>query len=73
MSANARLFLSNGTLCRETGHVYTGGAAKEFSLGTNYSGCALPSAYYGWSVTGAWNGGGYNYYYAPQSPWVNGV
>lgn len=73
MSVNARLFLSNGTMCKETGHIYTSGAAKNFSLGTSSSGCVLPSSYYGWSVTGAWNGSGYSYYYAPKSPWVNGV
>lgn len=73
MSANARLFLATGELCKQTGHIYTGTWSSNFAVVTQGSGCAYPSAYYGWSVTGAWNGSSYNYYYAPQSTWVNGV
>lgn len=69
IAANGRKF-KNGALCSQTGYEFNASAADGLGALT-WGGCGA-GVYYSYGTIAAWNGSGYNYYYSPKSPSLNG-
>jgi len=70
MGVDARKYV-NGRLCAETGYLYNG-ARNDYQTALEHRVRCGAGVYYSWGVIAVWNGGGYDYYYSPRSPNLNG-
>lgn len=68
MGADARLFTSTGALRAESGYRFTSGAANSTTVPVQST---THGTYYRYGISAAYNGSGYNYVYAYQSPQQN--
>jgi len=70
MAADARKY-KDGSLCEESGYEYNQSPATGMIVYANSVACGS-GTYYAYGLMAAWNGSGYQAYYQPQSPNLNG-